>query len=299
MLQDLLRWTWIYAYVVLFIGLTLSFTIWQVKRKGTRAPVAFKLRRGPGESLRRRMMEFEIQFVLYLVVASLIPVLVTLTIATVFSKLIPRESTNPVVVLGVILVVFALGTVLSARTCIRRLYRFRQDRMGYLGERFVAECLEDLPRQGYSIFHDVPAKGAERSFNLDHVIVGPSGVWVVETKTYRKGKARPGFAPHEITFDGRHLIWPWGESRQPLVQIEALVRWLSTWLHERTALNPTIRAVIALPGWMVNERATVPVRVLNPKQISSIVASARPALDAKQIDLICRQLDALCRDVED
>mgnify|MGYP000447730379 CR=1 FL=1 len=50
---------------------------------------------------------------------------------------------------------------------------------------FVAEALAPLTVDGCRIFHDVPAA----AFNLDHVIVGPTGVFALETKTRRAGPA--------------------------------------------------------------------------------------------------------------
>ena len=51
---------------------------------------------------------------------------------------------------------------------------------------------------------------------------------------------------------------------------------------------------------MVISRAHGEVTVLNPKQIPSAVAirGGTPALDDRQLDLIARQLDVRCRDVE-
>ena len=52
---------------------------------------------------------------------------------------------------------------------------------GYVGELIVASCLRRLP-QGYHIFNDVHLPGAHG--NIDHVVVGPTGVYVIETKSY-------------------------------------------------------------------------------------------------------------------
>ena len=44
-------------------------------------------------------------------------------------------------------------------------------------------CLEELRSEGYKPVHDIVGNG----FNIDHVIVGPGGVFAIETK-YRSGK---------------------------------------------------------------------------------------------------------------
>jgi hypothetical protein len=50
--------------------------------------------------------------------------------------------------------------------------------LGSRGEKVVADALEELRVLGYAVFHDIPGDG----FNIDHVLVGPRGVFVIETK---------------------------------------------------------------------------------------------------------------------
>ena len=56
-------------------------------------------------------------------------------------------------------------------------------RHGAQGERRTARLLAPLERRGFQIFHDlaVPGSGA----NVDHVVVGPTGVFVIDSKRYR------------------------------------------------------------------------------------------------------------------
>ena len=53
---------------------------------------------------------------------------------------------------------------------------------GERGELVVAEQLEELRATGFRCFHDIVRDG----FNIDHVVVGPPGVFVIETK-FRSG----------------------------------------------------------------------------------------------------------------
>jgi hypothetical protein len=58
--------------------------------------------------------------------------------------------------------------------------------------------------------------------------------------------------------------------------------------------------VLALPGWWVEEKVRGAVAVVNSKNVSFAVEGRGPRiLSEKEIDLISRQLDTLCRDVED
>mgnify|MGYP001353392828 CR=1 FL=1 len=53
---------------------------------------------------------------------------------------------------------------------------------GALGEELVAQRLEDLPNT-FRVLHDrrIPATRA----NIDHIVTGPSGVWVIDAKRYK------------------------------------------------------------------------------------------------------------------
>src|SRR5438876_69039 len=62
---------------------------------------------------------------------------------------------------------------------VGRLFRrFRNLNRGERGEMKVAEVLDELRSLGYRPFHDLLGTG----YNIDHVIVGPAGVFVIETK---------------------------------------------------------------------------------------------------------------------
>jgi hypothetical protein len=121
----------------------------------------------------------------------------------------------------------------------------------------------------------------------------------VKTKTRRKGRARPGFKEHEVVFDGAQIIWPWGEDRASLKQASNNARWLREWLEKMTGKAFDVAAVLAFPGYCVIERKLGPVRVANPKGLPQIVISrGKKVILDEDIDLIRRQLEERCRDVE-
>ena len=55
---------------------------------------------------------------------------------------------------------------------------------GAAGERATAGALAGIEREGWTVLHDVRPPG--KRWNLDHVLVGPGGVVVVETKQWRR-----------------------------------------------------------------------------------------------------------------
>lgn len=288
------------GYFLLFVAIAGGIAIWNAKRRRDRPPVKFKLLRGPGESLRRRIAKYDEDCVFRLGAAAALPIVAS-ALAFLLLQLAPKPVTWPQFYLwwaGPV-VSFVVVLPLAIRWVVRDLQRYRSDHLGYLGEREVAEQLQPLAASGYRIFHDVPAVGATQPFNLDHVVVGPAGVAVVETKTRRKGRARPGCKDHEVAFDGRQLIWPWGEDRHGIDQALAEADWLQKLILQRLGISTKARAILALPGWWVNANADHPVMVVNSKMTPTAVQRGPRILSDQQIDLIARQLDQLCRDVED
>jgi hypothetical protein len=55
---------------------------------------------------------------------------------------------------------------------------------GAAGERRTAAALEGVEADGYDVLHDVRLPG--RRWNLDHVLLGPAGVVVVDSKQWRR-----------------------------------------------------------------------------------------------------------------
>lgn len=274
----------------LFVWITLAW-------KRSRAPRDFKLLRVPGETLRRQIMALDESLFMFFVLAIFTPILTTTVVTVGVMNLWTKVSW---IVLSVAVLVFVGNLMLSSAAVIQVMSRRRNLLLGYLGERAVGEELDALRADGCRIFHDVPAEGVRKKFNIDHVVVGPTGVWAVETKTRRKGKARPGYKEHEVIFDGKVLIWPWGEDRDGLDQAKNEAEWLGKWLNKMTGLTQPPRPILALPGWFVINRARGPISVQNEKNLrSAILGHGARVMSDVQIDLLSRQLENRCRDVED
>jgi hypothetical protein len=132
------------------------------------------------------------------------------------------------------------------------------------------------------------------------VVVGPAGVFAIETKTRRKGRARTGFMAHEIIYDGRALSYPWGEDTFGLDQARRQSEWLAGFLQQQLGRTVPVTPLLVFPGWFIIRKGLGPVNVLNPHELPAAIESrnAVPALDPAALDLISRQLEARCRDVE-
>ncbi len=91
-------------------------------------------------------------------------------------------------------------TVVAAIWFWRLIPIARRLNRGEHGERHVADVLENLRSYGYRPVHDIVADG----FNIDHVLVGPGGVFAIETK-YRSGRGQITFRKTEGLFVGDRL----------------------------------------------------------------------------------------------
>ena len=285
----------LYCVAFLFGFTVLAF--WLRRRRGERLPFPenTKLLRGPGETARIQLKDWETNFVFRVILISLIPMVGGSVVITAAVKLNGWPSA---IVGAAATAVTALLSWWFLRGAFRKLDEMLNRELGLFGERVVADTLEPLKYDGYRIYHDVPCDGRSGKFNIDHVIVGASGVYAIETKTRRKGRSRDGFAAHEIIYDGEVLAYPWGEDRFGLEQAGRQAEWLAEWLESVVGQRPLVQAILTFPGWMVITRKKGPIAVLNPKMIVSwLRGNTAAVLEAREVDLICRQLESRCRDV--
>ncbi len=276
---------------MLYLARWLRRTRWPFKQED-------RLVRSPGEHLRRRINEIDEQFLIE-ILTGFMGVLFALGLAAgpfrQWFGWTPRFAT--------IVALFA-STGLGLFS-IWRVFRLWQERsnhfLGWFGERVVGEELQKATVHGWRVFHDLPFKNNGADFNIDHVVVGPGGMFAIETKTRRKGNARPGFKDNTVFFDGRDLVWPWKEDNHGLEQAERNALWLTNWIRTEIGERVHVSPVLALPGWwleMKPSRETRLCRVVNPKWLPGILADQKPLLTPKQVELIALRLEARCRDVE-
>jgi hypothetical protein len=76
-------------------------------------------------------------------------------------------------------------------------------RRGAAGERRTARLLAALERQGWVVLHDLAVPGSQA--NLDHLAIGPGGVFVIDSKQYR---GRLQLDPAGRLWHGRYPLAP-------------------------------------------------------------------------------------------
>jgi hypothetical protein len=179
--------------------------------------------------------------------------------------------------------ILAVCIVLGAvRKFKKALIIARNINLGRHGEEAVGQYLDEKLRpMGCQVLHDIPGDG----FNLDHVVIGPTGVFCVETKTRSKpakGECKVFYDGEKITVDGL------APDRDPIVQAKAQARWLVDALEQSTGRRFFVQPIVLFPGWFVEQKVTnTPVWVLNEQGAPVFIKNSRNnSLSPEDISLI-------------
>jgi hypothetical protein len=138
-------------------------------------------------------------------------------------------------------------------------------RRGAAGEQRTARLLAGLERQGWVVLHDLAVPGSRA--NIDHLVIGPGGVFVIDSKQYR-GRLR---------LDASGRLW-----------------------HGRHPLTPTLRTVsfeadqaarvLPDPGM-----AVLPIVAVHGAQVpwGKVVMNGVPVVPARRLPSMLRALPAV------
>jgi hypothetical protein len=166
-----------------------------------------------------------------------------------------------------------LGLVLGGLAAVATAWglRFRSSsdagawRRGAAGERRTARLLAPLERHGWAILHDLALPSSRA--NLDHLAIGPGGIFVIDSKQYRG----------RLQLDGSGRLW-----------------------HGRYPLAPTLQAVsfeadqaaLILPDPGV---AVVPIVAVHGAQVpwGKVIVDGVPVVPARRLPSMLRALPAV------
>jgi Nuclease-related domain len=137
-------------------------------------------------------------------------------------------------------------------------------RRGAAGERRTAGLLAPLERHGWAVLHDLAVPGSRA--NIDHLVIGPGGVFVIDSKQYRG----------RLQLDRSGRLW-----------------------HGRYPLAPVLRAVsfeadqAALV--LTDPDVVVPIVAVHGAQVpwGKVVTQGVPVVAAKRLPSMLRQLPAV------
>lgn len=144
--------------------------------------------------------------------------------------------------------------------------RFHTGSQGASAEEKISEVLGELPKK-YAVFNDFPCPMG----NIDHIVVGPTGVFVIETKSH----------PGEITLspDGELLRDGKPLEKDFLKQVLGQCLWLKERLAERGIKAPHINSVVVFTRAFVKLYQPVQsVQVVNTKWLLNCITEAKHRL---------------------
>ena len=258
-------------------------------------PLTGSLARPPGAQLGRELSNEHLEYgagIADLLYPSCVPIVIFLS----FKEKVMRGDVPSLVVLAVALLVWFIWSMSAIRKLIRRVERIRVLRLAYECEIAVGQELDLLMLSGYRVFHDIQAG----KFNIDHLVIGESGIFAVETKgrSKRMDKDGNGKKGYRVVYESGVLKFPDWQDRESIEQATRQAAWTSKWLSGATGLSVPVRPVVVLPGWYIENKDRPVVPVIASGYIQKYFQSQRgPVFSNEELQRVVHQVDQKVRDL--
>ena len=136
----------------------------------------------------------------------------------------------------------------------------------------------------YEVFHDIQIEKAGRKMNIDHVLIGRNGVYLIETKAWRK----PEKGSPEIEYKNG-VLYKSGikVNDKPIREAFGLAKEANRLFYEITGRSYYVKPILVFAGWYhrVNMTHDSPILFLNEKRISSFLPRHSPKNIPSEEDL--------------
>lgn len=296
--------------IVIYFG-----NAWASRRRKTalneRPPQKTKLRRPPGYSAQKKVDELSDKFSMALLQSIFAGALFGLLCNAAFpivAGLILRRFTvsqiwsQPHSYYFICLALLTLSSLAWMVASIIKAVQFHREmrtwRFGLRGEQAVAEALADASviLAGYTAIHDVPGDG---EWNIDHVVVGPAGIYVLEAKTRPRRTPTRNQPDNEVWYDGNKLQFPWCYDSEAVKQAERNARWVREFITGFAPNDMVVQPIIVVPGWYCKTNGNWPVKVMNAKYLSKHLSEYEGRrFTSAELQPLIRRFDERCRDLE-
>ncbi len=255
------------------------------KKVSKRSPLKMRPLRLPGQSLQDKINSLVDKALEYVVLMALAIMVAIMEWCRWFFKSPPQ----PIIFtfLAVVACSYGIWKVLPICRALKPLKQGRD------GERYIGQCLERLRESGYRVLHDIVGDG----FNIDHVLIGPTGLYTIETKTISK----PAKGSCKIAYDGETVsLNGFPPDPDPIVQAKAQADWVKRkFLKEVIPRDLLVRPVVLYPGWFVKPQPKgCEVWVLHPDALPGFLKNEKASLDKRDIQAIEGCLSVYVRNSE-
>jgi hypothetical protein len=156
---------------------------------------------------------------------------------------------------------------------------------GARGEEIVAVWLAAGLPGGYHVFHDLERAG---SVPIDHLVIGPTGIFVIETKFWSgRVTGRDG----ELLIDGER------PTRSPINQVNAECHALAAFFTDKTGASPDIRAVLCFASGTYcgsGQPLTETVggaSICNVQDLCDLIVSGGTALTGSEVERLAKLME--------
>jgi hypothetical protein len=187
--------------------------------------------------------------------------------------------------------IFFAGSLFAGWRYWRTMPELRRRKQGIRGERIVGQLLENLRSVGCKVYHDVEEDG----YNIDHVIIGPHGVFAIETKA----PSKPAKGQSSVAFDGETVkVGTHKADPAPVVQAKASARRVRAILREMTGQEPNVAPVLLYVNWFVESYTSdISVIVMNQTHFykSFDRLRNRASLPTAQVDQLAAGMERYLR----
>lgn len=109
------------------------------------------------------------------------------------------------------------------------------------GREESSEALRDLPEE-YTVLHNIEITSGKYMLHLNHVVVGPQGVFLVKAKNWGVSKVEGGAGDSQWTFYKKIYSH---EEKNPIHQVKSQVHHLSNFLREN-GIDAWVQGVVYL-----------------------------------------------------
>lgn len=276
----------LFGLLVLMLA-TLQHVLAEIRLRTPGPHLTVSALRSPGEGTRHRIERTQKEMAAFAVAIGAIPLALYAALLSYVHFLhldLSWMDTGYFAAMSASFILYGSNKIKRLKARARRLYTI------YEGQLAVAQEVNRLIPDGYRVYHDFPTD----RFQIDHIVVGASGVFAITTKVLPRSSR---FRDKVLMLDHEHVLLGSrlrDDRTLPYAAFQA--SWLAKWLLTATGEALSVHPILTVPGWRMKMLRKPVVLAVEPSAIGEVVRGfAGPRLSDKTIRLVCEQVEAKCR----